>query len=240
MKNHQYPEMGFAPTGRILTVELFTIDELSDEARENAYNDWVESVGIYDVEDYLQMTIDHDVRETIDPIIPNWDCDNYGNIWPVMRNVRMPLDGHAPKMEHSGDWASMDVADAFNAYGPQMEEYADMYYRVAFPEHGSAFYECDDRTSYDLMELYEELYLKVFEIAAQSALDKWEELREMEREYHTSVEAFEDEFNQGYECRTIDEAGRVYYHDSRKWYTIDGEFYEQANINDQCISIVKR
>ena len=30
MKNYTYPEMKLAPTGRTITLELFTLDELSD------------------------------------------------------------------------------------------------------------------------------------------------------------------------------------------------------------------
>lgn len=240
MKTHNYPEMALKPTGRIITIELFTIDELGDDARKRAYNDWLDTIGIYDVEDHLQTSIDYDARKALDPIIPNWDCDNYGHIWPIMSNVRIPQDGHAPRMTDNGDCFSMDIADAFNAHGPQMEEYAGMWYQIAFPECDSPFWDCDDQTSYDLLAMYEDLYLNAFEKAAQDALNKWEELRECEREYLTSVEAFEDETNQGYECRTIDKTGRVYHHDCRKWYTVDGEFYEQSDISHECVSIVKK
>lgn len=238
MKSRQYPEMQHQPTGRIITIELFTIDELSDDARERAYNDWLEEPSALQIEYYLQDTIDYDARKALDPIIPNWNCDAYGHIWPIMRNVKMPNDGHAPRMKDCGDWATMDIADAFNAYGHEMEEYANIWYRIAYPESGSAFYECDDTAAYDLLGLYEDLYLQTFEKAAQAALSKWEELREAEREYHTSTEAFEDEFNQGYECRTIDRTGRVYLNDCRKWYTANGEFYEQSDITHECVSIV--
>ena len=222
------------------TETYYTLDELSADARERAYKEWRDTIGMYDVEDQLQMGIDYDARKALDPIIPDWDGDGYGHLWPIMRRVEIPRDGHAPRMIHNGDYASMDIADAFNAYGPEMEKHAAMWYRVAFPEYGTPFYDCDDQTSYDLMGLYEELYFKAFERAAQAALNKWEELREIEREYYTSREAFEDEYNQGGEWRSIDKTGRVYYTDSRNWYTADGEFYGQSSVNHECISIVKK
>lgn len=226
-------------TMKTITTTVYTYDELNDDAKENAYNEWLESVGLYDVEDQLEMGLDYDVRKTIEPIIPNWDADGYGNMWPIMRRVEMPADGHAPRMGDNGDCYSMDVADAFNEYGPQMEECAAMWCQVAFPEYGSAFYDCDDQTSYELMGMYEELYMRAFEQAAQAALNKWANLREDEREYLTSREAFEDEYVQGYRCRTRDNIGRVYCHDSRRLYTEDGEYYGENDVNHACISIVK-
>lgn len=34
-------------------------------------------------------------------------------------------------------------------------------------------------------------------------------------------------------------SGRVYYSDNRKWYTVDGELYEQSNVSHECVSLVK-
>ena len=217
---------------------IYTFDELDERAKQNAYDEWRGYVGVFDVSDHLAMTIDYDVRKALETIGLDWDCDSYGHMWPIMRGVEIPQDGHAHKMADRGDYATMDIADVFNSHGPKMEEYASMWYQVAFPESGSCFYECDDETSYELLGMYESLYLKEYERAAQDALNKWYDLREAEEEYLTSFEAFADEFNQGYEVRTIDKSGRVYYSDCRKWYTVDGEFYEQSNTNHECISIV--
>lgn len=219
--------------------QLFTLDELTDDARRNAYNEWVESALVFDVYDHLSITVDYDARKALETVGADWDCDSYGNMWPIMRNVEIPRDGHADKMKDGGEWVSMDMAEAFNAHGPKMEEYAGMWYQVAYPENNTPFWDCDDETSYDLLGMFEELYLEEYEAAVYDALRKWKENREAEEEYITSFEAFEDEFSQGYECRQIDKSGRVYYSDCRKWYTIDGEYYDQSNINHACVSIVK-
>lgn len=223
---------------RTIETQVFTLDELEETARNNAYSEWLESVLYYDIEDQLSCGVDYDARAALATVGINYDCDSYGRVWPVMRGMSIPQTGHAERMADVGEYCSIDMAEAFNAHGPALEEYAAMWYQVAFPEYGTPFYECDDQTGYDLMGMFEELYLQEFEAAAQDALNKWTENRECEREYMTSFEAFADEFNQGYSCRTTDGV-RVYYHDSRKWYTADGEYYGDSNVSGACISIVK-
>lgn len=38
MKTNVHHEMKLAPTGRTITIELYSLDELSEEARKRAYN----------------------------------------------------------------------------------------------------------------------------------------------------------------------------------------------------------
>ena len=239
MKTYEQQEMKLHPTGRVISIHVYTLDELSEEAQERAYNDWRDSVVSYDVEDELYTGIDHYAREALLSVDAEYDGDSYGNLWPYMHNAAIPQDGHAPKMDDLGYYATMDMAEAFNAHGPVLEECAAMWYAVAFPDSGSTFYECDDETAYCLMCMYESLYLDEYENAVQDALDVWKELRDQEREYLTSFEAFSDESLQGCECYTIDNTGRKYHHDNRLFYFEDGEYYGESDIDHECVSIVR-
>ena len=239
MKTYEQQEMKLQPTGKTITIHVYTLDELSEEAQERAYNDWRDSIIYYDIEDALQNDIDYEAQQALLSVDAEYDGDSYGNLWAYMHNAAIPRDGHAPKMDDRGYYATMDMADAFNAHGPALEEYASMWHAVSYPEHGSAFAECDDETAYELQTMYEVKYLDEYERAVQDALDVWKELRDQEREYLTSFEAFSDEFLQGCEYYTTDNTGRKYYHDSRKWYYEDGEYFGESSTEHACISLAR-
>lgn len=49
----------------------------------------------------------------------------------------------------------------------------------------------------------------------------------------------EDETTTGGEYYTRDKCGRVYYYDSRRWYTAAGVHYCTSDIDRECVSIVR-
>lgn len=103
---------------------------------------------------------------------------------------------------------------------------------------------------YDCMrgELITAWYAEL-EAACEDVRDTIETLLRVEWEDYTSAEYAReecaDESTQGGECRTCEYpywsnggyTGRVYYSDNRKWYTVDGVFFEQSNINHECVSL---
>lgn len=239
MKTYEQQEMKLQPTGKTITIHVYTFDELNEEAQERAFNDWRDSIIYYDIEDALQNDIDYEAQQALLSVNAEYDGDSYGNLWAYMHNAAIPQDGHAPKMDDRGYYATMDMAEAFNAHGPALEEYAAMWYAVSYPDTGSAFYECSEDTAYNLAIMYEVKYLDEYEEAVQDALNVWRELREQERDYLTSFEAFEDESCQGAEWYTVDGMGRKYYHDDRMLYYENGEFYGRSDTNHMCVSIVR-
>ena len=118
------------------------------------------------------------------------------------------------------------MADAFNAHEDELRELIAKYDA------------CDD---YDERGEIAEKFARVHRQACEDACRVFQQCAEDEREYQESFERFEDEYTQGSTYTYYGYAdGRKYRSDSRKWYTADGEFFEQSNVNHECVSIVKR
>ena len=155
----------------------------------------------------------------------------------------------------TGYYASMDICDAWNKHVRKLNGIYHLYDYVDYlcwdvynewdsnyycdAPHNAHFYARADALREGLItRWYEEL-----EKACEDVRDAIETLLRNEWDYYTSEEytreQCEDETTQGYECRTIDHSGRVLYSDCRRWYTVDGELYEQSDVNRECVSIVK-
>lgn len=264
MKNHQYPKMAYQPTGLVITIPLYTFEELSEDARNRVVSDYVE-------------------ERANDPYLAQYFADCYeSDIWHCVKDLESNISGarvswqynrwyscyfdceysyddcYDPSklstIEDNGYCYSMDICDAWNAH---IRKLNTIYYRVDYLDHllwdvyndwdaferrfdpNAKFSARLDRMRDDLIsQWYEEL-----EKACDDVRDAIEILLRGEWDYYTSEEyarmECEDETAQGYECRTIDNTGRMYYYDTRKWYTIDGELYEQSSIIHECVSIVK-
>lgn len=165
-------------------------------------------------------------------------------------------------IDDNGYYASMDICDAWNAHVKRLnaicalsEYMAELQFDIypchewecdGKPENTSFYIKLDDMGDNLISIWYEEL-----ERACDDVRDTIETLLRGEWDYYTSEEytrtECEDEYAQGgktYSCeypyyKNGGYTGRVYYSDSRKWYTADGEFYEQSTINHACVSIVK-
>lgn len=239
--------MRYMPTGETYTVELFELHELDDGARDNAYRNWLEdyreSAGYY--YDVTQNDVIHYGDKALASVGINAEWDSWDNCFPG--NYADPYNGrylpYGDAAEYLGvDWgarmtardichmddygyySSMDMAEAFNAYEARLLQLVADYEK------------CDDYDGRgDIAEQFARLHREACEKACKALQNDYE----VEREYLESFEHFEDETEQGYCWRTLDETGRVIFHDCRKWYTAEGEFYEQADVSGACVSIVK-
>lgn len=248
-----------------VTVDLFTFDELSEDAKNRVVSDYCE-------------------ERANDPYYWQYFADTCeSEIWECVRDLENSISGarvswsynrwyscdfdceysysdsydpcELEPIENNGYCYSMGICDTWNAHirklnaisyrleyiGHLMEDvYPDWdYWRSDWIEENEPFYNRLDILYSDAVSLwYEEL-----ERACDDVRNMIEFLLRSEWEYYTSEEfareECEDESTQGYEIRTRDNVGRVYYSDCRKWYTENGEFFDQSNINHACVSIVK-
>ena len=163
--------------------------------------------------------------------------------------------GYIEPVKDSGYYASMDLCDAWNAHARKLnglyyqiryigylmnDVYPDWDYWVSdWIEENKPF---NDKLDSMYSNLVDRWYVEL-EKACDDVRDAIETLLRNEWEWYTSEEyaraECEDESTQGYECRTIDKSGRVYYSDCRKWYTAAGELFDQSDVNRVCVSIVK-
>jgi len=170
--------------------------------------------------------------------------------------------GYIEPVKDTGYYASMDLCDAWNAHRRKLNA---LYYRVYYLDtliYGDydvwdvfSQYHKENEPFYNRLETMRDdlisQWFEELENACDDVRDTIETLLRGEWEYYTSEEyarmECEDETTQGgksYACeypyyKNGGYTGRIYYSDSRKWYTADGEFYEQSNIDHECVSIVK-
>lgn len=163
-------------------------------------------------------------------------------------------------VEDNGYYASMDVCDAWNNHIRKLNAisaHIDYLYQAEDALYDSGYmdlvaiggtkrghrpganvaFRIDELRGDIIGRWYEEL-----EKACDDVRDAIEIILRNEWDYYASEEYARENFvanEAGYECRTIDSSGRVYYHDSRKWYTADGELFEESNIVHKCVSIVR-
>ena len=166
------------------------------------------------------------------------------------------------RVDDTGYYASMDICDAWNthirklnAINNLLSYVSELQYDVypcheweyeGKPENETFYYKLENMGDDLVTRWYEEL-----ERAYDHVRDTIETLLRGEWEYYTSEEyareECEDETTQGGESRACEYpyyknggyTGRVFYSDNRKWYTVDGEFYEQSDVNGVCVSLVK-
>lgn len=241
MKNYTYSEMKLQPTGRLIKIELFTLEELSNEARERAYKEWLDEY--CESFEYICELQYSDVitygEKALASVGINAEWDSWDNCYPgnyadphsgrfspcVTAADYLPDDaGAICHMDDFGFYSSMDMADTFNEYETELRELVSAY-----------AIEWDYEKQLEISAQF----ARVHNDACRAACRVFQNCYEEEKEYNESMERFEDESMQGYEYRTTDNAGRVHYSDNRRWYTADGELYEQSNISHECVSIVK-
>lgn len=219
---------------------LFELYELTDDARENAYKNWLDDYrwsGEYTMDLMYSDTV-HYGDKALEGVgmVAEWDSwdncrpgsyidpDN-GRMTPYLTAADyLPNAENICSMDDYGYWSSMDMADAFNEYSAQLLELV------------KAYKACED---YDESGRIAEEFARLHKDACWDACRVFQRCYEDEKEDLESLERFEDESTQGYECRTIGRTGRVYYSDCRKWYTEDGEYWGESSINNACVSIVK-
>lgn len=165
------------------------------------------------------------------------------------------------RVDNNGYCYSMDLCGAWNAHVRKLNAIHRAFENVCV-------YMNDVDSSYDYWNeyTYEDRLYSILDNARTKLVGRWyeeleaacedvrntiETLLRGEWDYYTSEEyareECSDESTQGGECYTCEYpyyknggyTGRVFYSDNRKWYTADGEFYEQSNVNHECVSIVK-
>ena len=221
--------------------QLFTLDELTDAAQMAAYNEWVDDYR-YSQEyiwDLQYSDVIHYGEKALASVGINAEWDSWDNCFPgnyadpyskrylpyITAADYMPENARSIcHMEDFGYYSSMDMADAFNEYEAELIELVDAY---------------ENANNYDDQIAISDKFASVHIEACYRACKVLQTRYEEEKDDLESFEHFDDESTQGYEIRTRDNSGRVYYSDCRKWYTIDGEFYDQSNVNHECVSIMK-
>jgi len=266
--------MRMQPTSETYTVDLYTFDELNDDAREKIIDEFME-------------------ERANDPYFAQWFSDAYeSEIWACVRDFEQNITGanvqwrynpwyscdfdcvykikdfdwitpdEMEPVKDTGYYASMDICDAWNGHTRKLNAIARLYSYMSelqmteYPAYeweyngdpcNMAFY---NRLDAMTARLHDE-WIEELERACNNVRDTIETLLRAEWEYYTSEECArlecEDESTQGGEFRACEYpyysnggyTGRVFYSDNRKWYTVDGEYYEQSDVNYECVSIVK-
>lgn len=245
-------------------IGLYTFDELNDDARDRVIADYMEErendpyFGQWFIDCYEREIWEcvRDLENSISNARVKWQ---YNRWYSCDFDCEYSYDdcydpGYITPVDDNGTCYSMDLCDAFNKHVRRLNglyyQYEHLNYlcwavynewdqHYTYVDHNAHFFARADAMRDRVITLwYEEL-----EKACEDVRNTIEYLLRAEWEYYTSEEyartECEDESTQGSNYRTIDDAGRVYYSDNRKWYTADGEFYEQSNVNHACVSIVK-
>ena len=156
---------------------------------------------------------------------------------------------------------SIDLCDVWNSHVDKLNAI-----NRAFENVRNRMYDINSSFDYWNGYTYEDRLYSILDDAQTSLVGRWyaeleaacenvrntiEALLRDEWDYYTSEEyarlECEDEATQGGEWRTCEYpyyknggyTGRVFYSDNRRWYTVDGKFYEQSDVTDECVSIVK-
>ena len=162
----------------------------------------------------------------------------------------------------TGHCASMDICDAWNGHIRKLNAiYHELEYLGHLDNDVYPYWsrDCDvirenvlfNSRIEELQDRYIGLWYEELEKACEDVADTIQRLLIDEWEYMNDIEyaliRLEDESEAGGEWRTCEYpyyknggyTGRIFYNDTRKWYTAYGELYEQANVNHECVSIVK-
>lgn len=244
-------------------IPLFEYHELNDDARGRVISEYMEE---READPYFsQWFIDcyeseiwecvRDLAKSINNARVSW---RYNRWYSCDFDCEYSYDdcfepGYMQPVKDNGVCYSMDLCDAWNKHARKLNglyyqhEYLDYLCWDVYndwngwnevTENASFFRRAEALRDHVVTAWYAEL-----EKACEDVRDTIEYLLRAEWEYYTSEEyariECEDETTQGYEARTHDGAGRVFYSDCRKWYTANGDLYEQSNISHECVSIVK-
>ena len=235
------------------------IDEYDEERRNDPYfSQW-----FVDFQEHEIWECVRDLEKSINGARVSW---RYNPWYSCDFDCEFSYDDcHDPsmlaKVTDSGYYASMDLCDVWNDHVRKLNAIATRYEYLDYlcwdvysdwsgfqpvRENEQFYNRCDALRELAITQWYAEL-----ERACDDVRNTIETLLRSEWDYYTSEEytrlECEDEYAQGgktYSCeypyyKNGGYTGRVYYSDSRKWYTADGEFYEQFAINHACVSIVK-
>ena len=240
-------------TTQTRVISLFEFDELDDAARDRVAREYAEErandpyFGQYFADTYEGEIWEcvHALEKSITGADVRWryswwysadfDCEyTYSDCYSP---------AYMERVSDTGYYASLDICEAWNAHAGRLNA---LYHQIVGLDN-LLYYAADGSARYwALMEWAERVegqWFAELEKACEDVRATIENLLRAEWEYYTSEEAArtecEDETAQGYEAHQIDGRGRVFYTDCRKWYTADGELYEQANVNHVCVSIVK-
>ena len=256
------PETG--TTQAETALELYTFDELNDAARDKVVREYMEERENYpyfsrDFHEMYEREIwecVNDLEKSISGARVSW---RYNRWYSCDFDCEYSYDdcydpGELEPVDDNGYYASMDLCDAWNKHVRKLNAICYrvdhleslMYgeYDVWGPHYVYLKYK---EPAYNRLEAMRDdlvgCWYAELEAACEDVRNTLECLLRSEWEYYTSEEyarmECEDETTQGYESRTRDN-GRVYYSDCRRWYTVDGTYYDQSSVCNQCVSIVKR
>lgn len=246
------------------TITLYTYDELPEEARARVLEDFAEErqnkpyfgQWFADTTESEIWGVVTDLEQSITGARVQWrynrwyscdfDCEySYNDCYDPGEVETVKDNGICYSMDICAAWNKhVRKLNAINARLEMIDELMNGKYNVWGPhyvylKHKEHIYNLlDDLASDTVSAWYEEL-----ERACEDVRDAIETELRGEWDWYTSKEyaqtELEDEYTQGGEWRTVDHSGRVYYSDNRRWYTIDGELYEQSDVDHACVSIVK-
>ena len=255
--------MRYMPTGETHTMDLYEFHELNDDTRarivadysEERQNDPYFSQWFADTTESEIWAAVRDLEKSITGARVQW---RYNRWYSCDFDCEFSYDdcydpGELNRVDDNGICYSMDLCDAWNSHVDKLNATSR-----AFENVSNYMYDVNSSFDYWNGETYEDRLYSILDDAQSNIVGRWyaeleaacEDVRNMieyllraEWEYYTSEEyarmECEDEYAQGGECRTIDHSGRVYYSDNRRWYTVDGEFYEQSDVCRECVSIVR-
>lgn len=243
-------------------IPLFEFHELSEDAQNRVISEYASErendpyfpQWFYDCYEHDVWECVHDLEKSISGARVNWrynrwysadfDCEySYNDCYDPCELETVDDNGICYSMDLCDTWnAHIRELNAINArfelIEQYMEETASNYdYWNLYTAADRVYNRLDDMRSDLIGRWYNEL-----EKACDDVRNTIETLLRGEWEYYTSEECARDDFegnHAGEEYRTRDNSGRVYYSDSRKWYTASGELFEESNITHECVSIVK-
>ncbi len=250
--------MQYVPTGETYEVKLYEFHELPKDTKNRIIDEYEA--------DYLQW-VDEDFRDYNEREI--WDCvrdlEKQTNCkWSYNRWYSCDFDveyktfpiwspEYVEHAEDNGYYASFDICEAWNAHVSKLRglyetyDYIDEIMENTFPYYDDNYAKIRENWTYharleEMRDKVHDMYIEELDDACRDVANAIQSLLTLEWEDVHSREYIESRFEDletGYSCYTRDDSGRVYYYDSRKWYTEDGELYEESNVHHECISIVK-
>lgn len=250
--------MQYVPTGETYTVDLFEFHELADDVRADLVDRFmVENEGFFD--DTFRDCHELDIWEAVKALQKQTGCKWFYNPWYSCDfdvNYKM-YETYETELfypaDDNGYYASFDICEAWNAHIRKMNalhmqaEYLYYLENDVYPIYNAHYTPIKENIAFNtrvskMIEAIYDEWTAELERACVDVANTIQSLLDDEWNYVHSHEYAQDylaEVDAGYECRTIDNSGRVYYHDTRKWYTADGQLYEEASVDHACISIVK-
>lgn len=269
MRTKEEHIMQLVPTGATYTVDLYEFHELADDVKERLAREYLEANAEWiacefrDFQEHEIWKCVRDLENSIRGARVKW---SYNRWYSADFDTEYRYDDcYTPcelePIENNGYYASFDICDAWNKHTRKlnalnywgehvnglMTKFDTFDRSYNYVPYNQAFYDRLEAISDRITGLwYAELEAACADVAYTITgllAGEWEDVNSLEY----TLMRLEDDAEAGYECRTCEYpsfytngyTGRIFYHDSRKWYTADGELYEQADINHACVSIVK-